>query len=116
MAAEAIAAFRQAAALNGPRDSAQLAYAYAVTGERAEAERVLRDLLHGAPPGGGTLPHHIAMAYAGLGYRDAAFAWLERGYDERTSFMNGVKVEPGLAGLHDDPRWPALLRRMGLEP
>jgi hypothetical protein len=38
------------------------------------------------------------------------------GSAERTSFMDGVKVEAALAALHDDPRRPALLRRMGLEP
>jgi hypothetical protein len=56
------------------------------------------------------------MAYAGLGDRDAAFAWLHRGYAERSSFMAGVKVDPGFARLHADPRWPGLLRRMALAP
>jgi hypothetical protein len=101
--------------MSGPRDSAQLAYAYAVTGQRAEAERVVRALLDPAAPRY-VPPYHIAMAYAGLGDLDAAFRWLERGYAERASFMVGVKVERGFAALHADPRWPRLLRRMGLEP
>jgi tetratricopeptide (TPR) repeat protein len=115
MPTEAIAALRRAAAMSGPRDSAQLAYAYAVTGQRAEAERIVRALLDPAArryvP-----PHHIAMAFAGLGDRDAAFRWLERGYEERASFMVGIKVERAFDALHGDPRWPRLLRRMGLEP
>jgi serine/threonine-protein kinase len=115
MRAEAIAVLRRAAAMSGPRDSAQLAYAYAMTGQRAEAERVVRALVD--PAARRYLPpYHIAMAYTGLGDRDAAFRWLERAYTERASFMVGVKVEPGFAGLHSDPRWPRLLRRMGLEP
>ena len=43
--ADAIAAFRRAAELSGVRDSAQLAYAYAVTGDRASAERIVRDIV-----------------------------------------------------------------------
>jgi tetratricopeptide (TPR) repeat protein len=115
MAGEAIAAFRRAAVLSGARDSAQLAYAYTVTGQRAEAERLLRALLdptHRGP----VLSYHIAMAYAGLGDADAAFRWLDRGYRERTSFMGWTRAEPGFARLHADPRWPPLLRRMGLRP
>ena len=111
MNAEAIAAFRRAAAASGPRDSAQLAYAYAVTGQRGEAEQIVRALVDPARRGGGALPYHIAMAYAGLGDRDAAFRWLDRGYAERAAFMDGVEVEPGFARLHSDPRWRLLLRR-----
>jgi hypothetical protein len=116
MGPQALTAFRRAAALTGPRDSAQLAYALAATGEAAEAEQIVRALLAPARRGGGALPYHIAMAYAGLGDRDAAFAWLHRGYAERSSFMAGVKVDPGFARLHADPRWPGLLRRMALAP
>jgi hypothetical protein len=62
------------------------------------------------------LPFHLAMAYAGLGDVDAAFRWLERGYDERASFMDGVKVTPAFDVLRSDPRWERLLSRMGLAP
>ena len=119
MTAEAIAAFRQAAALSGPRDLAQLAYALAVSGQREEAERIvcgLLDPIAPSTPGGsaGGLAYHIAMAYTGLGDVDAAFRWLHYGLVERASFMTGVKSEPGFARLHDDPRWAPLLGRMGL--
>ena len=113
--AEAIAAFQRAAALSGIRDSAHLAYAYAVVGQRAEAERIVRTLVESSArryvP-----PFHIAIAYAGLGETDAAFAWLERGYTERGSFMDGIEVTPALLPLHQDPRWRPLIRRMHLAP
>jgi len=112
---QAITAMRRAAELSGIRDSAQLAYVYAVTGARAEAERIVQRLV-GAPSNRYVPPYHIAMAYAGLGSADTAFLWLERGYAERASFMGGVKVEPAFVALHGDPRWGALLRRMGLTP
>jgi serine/threonine-protein kinase len=113
--AEAIAALQKAAVLSGLRDSAQLAYAYAVTGDRATARQIVRELLASSDtryiP-----PYHIAMAYAGLGQVDEAFHWLERAYEERASFTGGVKITQAFAPLHGDPRWRALLARMGLEP
>ena len=110
---EAIAAMRRAAALSGIRDSAQLAYVYAVSGARDEASQLLQ-LLVRTPSNRYIPPYHVAMAYAGLGNTDSAFLWLDRAYAERASFMGGVKVEPGFATLHNDPRWNVLLARMGL--
>ena len=113
--AEAIAAFRKAAALSGLRDSAHLAYAYAVTGDRALAERIVRDLVASSTTRY-VSPVHIAMAYAGLGRVDDAFAFLDRGYEERASFMGLVNVMAAFAPLHRDPRWSRLLAKMNLEP
>lgn len=108
---EAIDAFRRAAVLSGVRDSAHLAYAYGVTGHRDEGKRLIESLV--ASDGSRYLPpFHIALAYAGLGDKDAAFHWLERGYTEHASFMDGLKVTPGLDVLHSDPRFTALLERM----
>ena len=115
MGAEAITSFGRAAELSGVRDSAHLAYAYAVTGARSDAERIVQALLDPAQHRD-VLPFHLAMAYAGLGDVDAAFRWLERGYDERASFMDGVRVTPAFDALHPDPRWGRLLSRMGLSP
>jgi tetratricopeptide (TPR) repeat protein len=109
----AVAAMRRAAELSGIRDSAQLAYVYAVSGARDDAAQLMR-LLVGQPSDRYLPPYHIAMAYAGLGNADSAFLWLDRAYAERASFMGGVKVEPGFATLHSDPRWRVLLVRMGL--
>ena len=60
------------------------------------------------------LPFDIAVAYVGLGDTDAAFRWLERGYDEHAAGMDTIAITPALAPLHDDPRWGRLLHRMGL--
>jgi serine/threonine-protein kinase len=111
--ADAIAAFRKAALLSGVRDSAQLAYALAVTGDRAAAERIVRDIVASSSTRY-VPPFHVAMAYSGLGQVDEAFRWLDRGYDERASFMVGVKVTAAFAPLHGDPRWGRLLAKMGL--
>jgi hypothetical protein len=57
----------------------------------------------------------IASTYVGLGDNDQAFAWLNRGIDAR-ALMIFVKTEPKLSGLHRDPRWPVLLRRLNMTP
>jgi hypothetical protein len=111
--ADAIAAFRKAALLSGVRDSAQLAYAFAVTGDRATAQRIVRDIV-ASSSARYVPPFHIAMAYAGLGDADQAFQWLERAYDERASFIGGVKMTRAFAPLHADARWQRLLGKMGL--
>lgn len=108
---DAIAAFRQAAAMSGPRDSAQLAYAYAVAGRRAEAERVIRRVLD-AKESRYLSPYHLAIAYAGLGSDEETFRWLDRAFDERALFAAGMQVEPGFLRLHADPRWIHLRRRV----
>jgi len=110
---EAIDAFRRAAALSGVRDSAHLAYAYAVAGHRVDAKRLIETLV--ASDGSRYLPpFHIALAFAGLGDKDAAFRWLDRAYSERASFMDGLKVTPAFDVLRSDPRFAALLERMHL--
>ena len=57
----------------------------------------------------------IAAAYAFWGDSDRAFEWLERAYAERDGGgLAFTKVHPLLANLHDDPRWPVFLDKMGL--
>jgi len=108
---QAIDAFRRAAALSGVRDSAHLAYGYAIAGHRAEGKQLVETLV-ASDRSRYLPPFHIALAYAGLGDKDAAFRWLDRAYDEHASFMDGIKVTPGFDVLHSDPRFAALLERM----
>ena len=57
---------------------------------------------------------NIAAAYALLGERDSAFAWLERGVRER-SLGTQLKVTPAFESLHSDPRWSRILSAMNLD-
>ena len=56
----------------------------------------------------------LAIAYAGLGERDQAFAWLEKGYEERAFQMQWLNVEPRWDSLRSDPRFKDLVRHIGL--
>ena len=59
-------------------------------------------------------PGSIAEDYAFLGERDKAFELLERAASEKSDFMQYLQVSPYLASLRGDPRYKALLTRMGL--
>ena len=58
--------------------------------------------------------YFIAEFYATLGERDRAFEWLDRAYEERAGFLIHIKLEPAFDNIRDDPRFAALLRRIGL--
>jgi serine/threonine protein kinase len=58
--------------------------------------------------------YQIALVHAAQGRIDGAFEWLNRGYDSRDSGIMVSRVEPILAPLRGDPRWPAYLKRVGL--
>jgi hypothetical protein len=55
-----------------------------------------------------------AAWYLGVGDRDGVFRALEDGYAKRDPYMLFVNVDPRLDALHNDPRFAALLARMGL--
>ena len=61
-------------------------------------------------------PAEIAFAYAAMGDMDNAFLWFDKACDAESSWLTGLNVVPGSAPLHSDPRYPALLRRVGLTP
>ena len=112
---DALEAFRRGAATGAPNEKGQLAYALASTGDAPAARELLGELLElesraYLPPFG------VACAYTGLGDRDAAFAWLEKGFSERAAQMNTIKVAPVFDALRGDRRWGDLLARMGLAP
>jgi len=59
-------------------------------------------------------PYFIAIDYADLGKNDIAFAWLEKAFQERSSWLIEVRVDPVWDNLHSDQRYADLLRRIGL--
>ena len=57
-------------------------------------------------------PEAFALVFAALGERDSAFVWLDRAYSERAWTLTYMRSEPTFDGLHADPRWDALVRKM----
>jgi serine/threonine protein kinase len=90
-----------------------LGYGYAEAGRRLEAQKVL-DQLNEISKEKYVPAYHRAIIYAGLGEKDKAFEWLEKGFEER--FIISIKVDPVYDPLRSDPRFADLLRRMNLQP
>jgi len=112
---EAVDAFQKAVKFSGrhPEKLAWLGYAYAVTGNRDEALRVL-DEIKSNPRQQHVSPFHVAMLYAGLGEKDEAMRWLQKAYAQRDEWMVYLKIYPEFAALHDDRRFQEIERRVGL--
>jgi tetratricopeptide (TPR) repeat protein len=87
--------------------------AYARAGRLAEARAIIPKLQeHIRRDSLGT--YEIALVYAGMGEKDQAFEWLEKAYAVRDMGLSFLKVDPGLDPLRSDPRFQAMLRRVGL--
>jgi len=74
-------------------------------------EQLKQELQPGSAPPDGI---DIASTYSLLGETDQAFAWLQRAYEQRSLFMEFVKVHPDFDNIRSDPRYPEFLRRVGL--
>ncbi len=95
--------------------SAALGHAYAVAGRRAEALKVLKRLEEESKRRE-VSKAEIALIYAGLGEKERAFAWLEKAYQDRDSWLVYMKADPRFDPLRSDPRFQDLVRRVGLTP
>ena len=100
---------------NGVEYRAWLGYACGRLGKRREAMKIVTDLLelskHEFVP-----PILIAIIYGGLGEKDKAFGWLEKVYHEHAGDLIYLNVECAWKLLRDDPRFEALVRKVGLPP
>jgi tetratricopeptide (TPR) repeat protein len=114
---EAVAELRKAVELSGglPMNIAALGHVHAVSGHRTEARNALRALDELA------MRRYVskfprALICAGLGENDRALEWLERAFQEHSSAMVTLKVDPRLDPLRQDARFTNLIRRVGLTP
>jgi TolB-like protein/DNA-binding winged helix-turn-helix (wHTH) protein/Tfp pilus assembly protein PilF len=105
---EAIAELKKVNAEGG-----QLAYAYALAGERDQAQKMLNDLKELSKQQY-VSPFDFALIYKGLGDKGQAFEWLNKTFDENPYRLSMIKVNPRFDSLRSDPRFDELLRRMKL--
>jgi tetratricopeptide (TPR) repeat protein len=107
--AQAITEFQTSLSLGGGiLAECNLGQAYAVSGNRIGAMKILRKLEQSRDP---EKFYDIAAIYAGLGDKRRALDWLERSYEQRTRSMMFLKVAPALDTLRGDPRFSDLVRR-----
>ena len=116
MLQEAIAALEKAVALSGehPVIRATLGLVYAKADRKGKALKILEELkqLSTGRYGPSLRIDHI---YIGLGENDLALEWLEKAYEERDATLVWLKVDRTYDSLRSDPRFKALLKKIGLE-
>jgi len=113
---DAVSEYQKAVELShGDTDTtAGLAHADAAMGKRAEAEKKLRDLSRQSKISY-VSPYMIATIYAGLGDKNKAFEFLEKGFQEKSpDIPYFLKADLRLDALRSDPRFQDLVRRVGL--
>ncbi len=89
-----------------------LALAYAVSGSKEEASKVITQLqtlakLRYVPA------TYMGILYAGLNDRAQAFEWLEKACEERADGLTLLNVDPMVDGLREDARFKNLVNRIG---
>jgi len=113
--ADAERVLREALALEGAAaySQATLGWLLARSGRRDEAEATLRKL-EAARERGYVSAVAFAILHIGLGNLSSALDWAERAYDERRGWLAYVNVSPIFDPLRNEPRFAALVRKMGL--
>ena len=95
---------------------ASLGWAYGVAGQEKEALKILETLENKAKSEAVT-PSDMARVHLGLGNKDQALYWLEKAYDERSGIWIFIWANrfPFFDGLREEPRFKALLTKVGLK-
>ena len=113
---EAISEYQKAVELSGgdPNSTAALAHAFAGIGRKAEAEKILHDFQRKSKSAQ-VSPYLMATMFASLGDKDRAFEFLEKAYHERSlGMVSDLKADLRIDNLRSDPRFQALMQRIGL--
>jgi len=90
-----------------------LGYASAVAGQGDQARQVLAEL-HEQAQGAYVKPLAFAWISIGLDEKDRALAWLEKAYEDRDPYVILLNADPVYDSLRADPRFIALLKKIGL--
>lgn len=112
---EAVAEYQNALAGSGRSTffSSAMIYALVKNGQRAEAETTYAEIAERAK----TQPisnYVLARGLAALGKKDEAFARLDKALQDRDGLMMVLKIDQNLDQLRDDPRYHALVKKMGI--
>jgi tetratricopeptide (TPR) repeat protein len=108
---DAFVAYRKAESLSGagPAELAAIGQAYAKGGIRGYYLWAI-DQLREKSKHRYVRPLDIAWLYGAVGEKDQAFSFLEKAYEDRSSYLNSLQVDPQFDPLRSDPRFQDLLR------
>jgi hypothetical protein len=103
------------AVLPSASDTGTRAYIAARHGRKAEARALAEAWNQEAQRAGKhDISCFIAEIYAAMRDKDQAIQWLNKAYEERSPMLAYVKVMSCYDNLHSDPRFKALVKRIGL--
>lgn len=114
---EALAAVEEGLAVTN-RDALFLALLSVVRGamgQREQAEAAVAELRE-AGARNYVPPLLISIAHLGVGDRDGALDWIERGSAERDAYLVFLRASPWLDVLRDEPRFKDVVRSMNFPP
>jgi TolB-like protein/DNA-binding winged helix-turn-helix (wHTH) protein/Flp pilus assembly protein TadD len=111
---EAIDEYTKALKLGGPPGEMRglLGYAYAVSGNRADAEKTIVELK-------ALWPKHahaaldLAVVFSGLGDKENALYWLEKAKETHVADLTGIGQDPHFVDERSDRRFQALVQSVG---
>jgi TolB-like protein/Tfp pilus assembly protein PilF len=111
----AIRQLEQAKKRMGPHIvGAYLARAWALSGKRHEAERILEEL-HELSQRQYVPSYFVAAIHVALSQDDEAFQRLDQAYNERDPWLVYIKIDPMFARVRSDPRFTTLIRKIGMD-
>jgi serine/threonine-protein kinase len=86
-----------------------------VYARRGEKEKLRKFVEEEKKRGSRTSPVWIAASYAELGETDLVFTWLEKAYKQRDHLLLSIKGYPYFNNYRTDPRYKALLKKIGID-
>jgi serine/threonine-protein kinase len=114
---DALAMLEKAHAITGdlPSIVGALGQVHALSGEENQARECLKKL-HRMSRSRHVQSAAFAILHLGLGEIDQSLTWLETACEQRESQITGVKVHPVYEPLRSEPRFLAILHRIGFLP
>jgi len=99
---------------NKVESTVSLAQLYAVSGQVEEARKLI-EIVEQDKLLVDQVYRGLALVYAALGENDTAFTYLEKSYERHEEALLSLKVDPKVDSLRSDPRFMALLKKIGIE-
>jgi len=114
MYAEAITEYKKALQLGGPPGEIRglIGYAYAVSGNRTDAEKTIAEL-RALWPGHKHAALDLAVVSAGLGDKESALYWLGKAQEMHVSDLIGIGQDSRFVEVRSDQRFRVLVQRVG---
>ena len=89
----------------------RLGYVYGLAGRRTQALGILEELKK-MSAAKHVPPSHFAIVYIGLGEKNHALEWLQKGYEEHSYELPLLLTDPRFDSLRSDPRFESLIQHI----